>query len=66
MLYPSFDESSIVDESSMANSHALLSQQEEEEGAEGLAEDAMSLNESQEEGAGNESATESDENDVLS
>ena len=44
MLYPSFDESSIVDESSMANSHALLSQQEEE-GAEGRAEDALSINE---------------------
>jgi hypothetical protein len=30
----------------MANSHALLSQQEDDaEGAEGLAEDAMSLNE---------------------
>lgn len=42
MIYPEFDASSILDESSMANSHALLSEGEDLAG-EGLAEGAVSL-----------------------
>ncbi len=56
LLYPSFDQSSFVDESSMANSHALLSQQEDDE-------EVISVNEDGE--LDPDSATESEENADL-